>query len=218
MAGIAFGIDDDESIYWRHFGFEQLIYTNSSASAPKIVASKSFLVATDRMHLPGYLTDFEAQALTGMNQKPKCSFGLILSGEKLVDNIDFRDQLLEIEPEAIGGEMEGSGLYAACQNAKVDWILVKSICDWADGRKKSSDSDTNQRNAAHNAASFVLHALKMAPLKQEGKKREPNSSAPLDRNANAGISTVWNGPRMDAYSKFMELMSVRPIDGALRTI
>ena len=62
-------------------------------------------------------------------------FGDGLSGEKLVDNLDFRDQLLNLEPEAIGGEMEGAGLYVACQDKKVDWILVKAVCDWADGQK-----------------------------------------------------------------------------------
>jgi nucleoside phosphorylase len=34
---------------------------------------------------------------------PGVHFGLILSGDKLIDNKDFRDKLLRIEPEAIGG-------------------------------------------------------------------------------------------------------------------
>ena len=49
-------------------------------------------------------------------------FGLVLSGEKLVNSPDFRDGLLKNEPEAIGGEMEGAGLYAAARNTKADWI------------------------------------------------------------------------------------------------
>src|SRR5262249_25629370 len=40
-------------------------------------------------------------------------FGLIISGDKLVDSAKFRDKLLELEPEAIGGEMEAAGVYAA---------------------------------------------------------------------------------------------------------
>jgi nucleoside phosphorylase len=84
-------------------------------------------------------------------------FGLVLSGEKLVDDLTFREWLLKIEPEAIGGEMEGAGLYAAARNAKVDWILVKAICDWADGTK----NDDAQQLAARNAAQFVLHVLQL---------------------------------------------------------
>lgn len=87
-------------------------------------------------------------------------FGLILSGEKLINDISFRDALCAIEPEAIGGEMEGAGLYAAASDAKVDWIIVKAICDWADGTK----GDEYQEQAARNAASFTLHVIMQGGL------------------------------------------------------
>ena len=93
----------------------------------------------------------------------KVHFGLLLTGEKLVDNIDYRRQLQRLEAEAIGGEMEGAGLYVACQDAKVDWVLVKAICDWADGNK-AEDKINRQQKAAENSAAFVVHALQHAPL------------------------------------------------------
>ena len=77
---------------------------------------------------------------------PKVHFGLILSGDKLINNKDYRDKLLRIEPEAIGGEMEGTGVYAAAYRNKVDWILVKAICDWADGNK---DQEKEVRQKEH---------------------------------------------------------------------
>lgn len=85
----------------------------------------------------------------------KVNFGLVLSGEKLIDNLTFRNKLLKLEPEAIGGEMEGAGLYAAASDLKVNWILVKAICDWADGKK----GDDYQSIAAKNAAEFTAHVL-----------------------------------------------------------
>src|SRR5690606_16221697 len=51
-------------------------------------------------------------------------FGLVLSGEKLVDNADFLESLMQRFPEAIGGEMEGQGLYAEAKD-QAEWILVK---------------------------------------------------------------------------------------------
>lgn len=90
-------------------------------------------------------------------------FGVVVSGEHLVDNLEFRQSLLEIEPEAIGGEMESPGLYAACQEAGVDWILVKAICDWADGNK-AEDKEPRQKLAAENAVAFLVHALRHARL------------------------------------------------------
>ncbi|KJV05995.1 hypothetical protein [Methylocucumis oryzae] len=50
---------------------------------------------------------------------PKLEFGQILTGEKLVDNVDYRDNLKAIYAiEAIGGEMEGSGLYTSAHDKK----------------------------------------------------------------------------------------------------
>ena len=88
-------------------------------------------------------------------QGPKVYFGLMLSGDKLVNHKNFGNRLLGIEPEAIGGEMEGTGVYSAAHRNKVDWILVKAICDWADGHK----DDAYQQQAAENATRFILHVL-----------------------------------------------------------
>jgi hypothetical protein len=77
--------------------------------------------------------------------------------------------------------MEGAGLYVPCQTAKKDWILVKAVCDWADGRK-SEDKTERQLKAARNAALFVWHALAHAPRKHDHQSdpdlppRRPNGA------------------------------------------
>lgn len=85
----------------------------------------------------------------------KCSrhFGPILSGEKLVDSQEFKDSLLKQYPNAIGGEMEGAGVCSAAQRAKKEWIIVKAVCDWADGKK----NDDYHQVAAASAASLCHH-------------------------------------------------------------
>jgi len=90
-------------------------------------------------------------------------FGLIFSGEELIDNIARRNELLEIEPEAIGGEMEATGLYSIAEREKIDWIVVKAICDWADG-KKGENKKANQELAAQNAAEFVFSVIRRGGL------------------------------------------------------
>ena len=83
------------------------------------------------------------------------------------DNLDYRKSLTKlVSSEAIGGEMEGAGLYVSCHDAKVDWILVKGICDWADGDKENNKED-RQQLAAKNATAFVLYALQHAQLERE---------------------------------------------------
>lgn len=101
-------------------------------------------------------------------------FGLILSGEKLIDNEDYRDQLVGLQTEALGGEMEGAGLYVSSAEHKVDWIVIKAICDWADGNK-GVDKQERQRTAATNAAVFLVESLKYAPL----KRIDPGTHLPI---------------------------------------
>lgn len=82
-------------------------------------------------------------------------FGLVLSGEKLVEDPASRDRLLEREPEALGVETEGAGLYGAAAETGTDWILVKAIGHFADEFKH----DQGKLQAARNAAGFVWHVL-----------------------------------------------------------
>jgi nucleoside phosphorylase len=82
-------------------------------------------------------------------------YGQVLTGEKLMDNPEEKAELLAVAPEAIGGEMEGAGLWSAAERLKVPWILVKAICDWGDGTKIGK----HQPLAAAAAADLVHHIL-----------------------------------------------------------
>jgi hypothetical protein len=63
----------------------------------------------------------------------------------LIDDKDYRDQLIKLQVEAIGGEMEGAGLYVSSADHKVDWIVIKGICDWADGNKKVKQESASKK-------------------------------------------------------------------------
>src|SRR2546421_420430 len=109
-------------------------------------------------------------------QEPKVQFGLVLSGDKLANHTNFRNKLLGIEPEAIGGEMEGTGVYSAAHRNKVDWILIKAICDWADEHKE----DAYQQQAAEHAARFILHVLQLGGLAENGPSTPPPFQTPSE--------------------------------------
>jgi nucleoside phosphorylase len=164
LVGIAFGIDEkkqkigDVLVSERLMPYELQRRGTGPDGATRIVPRGSRPDAS-----PSLVESLRVAHLTRPSPQPRVRFGLLLSGEKLVDNIDFRSQLLALAPEAIGGEMEGSGFYVACQDRKVDWVVVKAICDWADG-KKAKDKTSRQRKAALNSASFLLDALCQAPL------------------------------------------------------
>jgi len=109
--------------------------------------------------------------------------GLMLSGEKVIDWQTFRDALLQHYPTAIGGEMEGSGAYAAAERHRTQILLVKGICDWADGYK----NDRAQAFAANAAVSLADHVLSKPDILTElgahdcGPPRQPAAGSPVVR-------------------------------------
>jgi nucleoside phosphorylase len=158
MVGIAFGFDatkqhiGDVLISQQLLGYELQRYGQESDGTPKLIPRG------DRVSASSHLINTFRSGLQDWAGPARIVFGLILSGEKLVDNEKFRDQLHTLEPEAVGGEMEGAGLYIAAQHHKTDWILVKGICDLADGNKAEGKSQ-NQEVAAKNATLYILHIL-----------------------------------------------------------
>lgn len=134
MIGIAFGIDSttqkigdvliSESIFPydnKKVGKEQTIYRGPRPQAGQVLLNR--------------FKNTRGWKFTTSGGDAACHFCPILSGETLVDNKEFRDQLSTQFPTARGGEMEGAGIYAAAEARKIEWILVKGICDFADGEK-----------------------------------------------------------------------------------
>lgn len=189
MVGIAFGVDPEKQNIGDILVTEQLrLYElqriGTQAGQPKIV------LRGDKPHASSWLISlFKGADLTWEGAPVR--FGAILSGEKLVDNVDFREQLRAFEPEACGGEMEGAGLYVACQDKKVDWILVKAICDWADGNK-AQDKEQRQQTAAENAAKFVLAALQFVAVDWK-KKHDAVREAQAITNIGPGAAAADGG-------------------------
>jgi nucleoside phosphorylase len=154
MVGIAFGIDSADVrlsevlVGQRIMGYElQRVGTGRAIPRGERVSASPSLVGL-----------FESAAHDWHGGRVK--IGLLLSGDKLIDDIDFRNQLREIEPEAIGGEMEAVGLEAAARREHVDWIVVKACADFADGNKRARKAQ-RQKKAAAAAASFTHFALNL---------------------------------------------------------
>ena len=92
------------------------------------------------------------------NQKARLIPAQLLSGESLIDNKTYCKKLLSAFEQAEGGEMEGAGVFAAAHQNGLEWILIKGICDFADG-KKSHGKKSKQMIAAAAAASLCAHVF-----------------------------------------------------------
>jgi nucleoside phosphorylase len=158
--GIAFGVDEKKQAIGDILLSKQLrLYDLQRVGKNKIVLRGAKPDASTR--LTSHFVGFAHTKWKGATFKA----GVMLTGEKLIDNVDYRKQLQAFESEAIGGEMEGAGLYVSGSDQKVDWIVLKAICDFADGNK-GTDKEARQKLAAGNAARFLVEALKYAPLKR----------------------------------------------------
>lgn len=201
MVGIAFGVDPRRQQIGDVLVSRQIVLYEQQ----RLGTSGSALdirVRGDRPSASQWLLDrFESAALEwklAPEGRPAVHFGLLFSGEKLIDHRASRDTLLALEPEAVGGEMEGGGLYVAASDRKVDWIIAKAICDWADG-DKHIDKDKSQTLAARNAMRLVLEVLHQGglarPATTPAAQEEASSGLHFyNTGSNQGVQGVVHGP------------------------
>ena len=164
LLGVAFGKDNEEKPEPRQHIGDVLVST-------RIVDYESGRFQGGALQSDGSQPDsgrhlrgiFQAYAKTWQHligeRVAEAHFGPILSGDKVVDDADFKRGLFDAYPRAIGGEMEGRGAYAACRHKGIDeWIIVKGICDWGE-RKQTPNKDQDQLTAARAAVSLLKHVF-----------------------------------------------------------
>lgn len=101
--------------------------------------------------------------------------------------------------EIIGGEMEGVGLAAALSRTNnSNWIVVKAICDWADGNK-GEDKENRQRIAAKNAIDFCKRLFNTDMLTHiDGVRLIRNTTS-------SGMTDILNGYALFYYRNYRML-------------
>lgn len=184
MVGLAFGIDSAKQklgdiLVSQRISQYEYHKVSLSEGETKVIPRGDRIYASPRL-----LDRIRSASLDWNDSTGRVIFGNILSGDRLIDNVKLSRQILQLEPDAIGGEIEGTGLYQVCEEAKVDWILVKAISDWGDGQK----NDEAQPMASRNAARFVFHMLQSEPLSQKGRQSLLVSDAGLLKTELADLS------------------------------
>lgn len=191
MVGIAFGVDQEKQSIGDVLVTEQLRPYDLQRAGTREDGGVQIILRDDKPHSsPWLLNLLKSSEVTWEGATVR--FGTIMTGARLVDNVDLRGQLYAFEQEAIGGEMEGAGLYVACHDEKVDWILVKAICDFADGQK-ARDKAERQALAANNAAAFVHHALRFVKVDWRSRRRATRSFEPTaaQEERRRVYQTIW---------------------------
>jgi len=158
MIGIAFGIDNSE----QNIGDVLVSRCITPYNSKKIQNGKDIKRSDDAPASSLLINKFQNtqswEFFLNDSTKAKKIIAPILSGEELINDLERRNELLLEKPSAKGGEMEGAGVYAAAEQGKIDWIIVKGICDFADGNK-DKDKDSNQIIAMESAISLCLEVF-----------------------------------------------------------
>ncbi|HLI05130.1 MAG TPA: hypothetical protein VKV40_01010 [Ktedonobacteraceae bacterium] len=165
MVGIAFGLKPKEQKVGDILVSTQICDYNQQKIDTSLGGQPVILTRGSRIPASASLLDRFRAGAKGWSCPASIHFGPILSGEKLINNQHYRDLLLGIEPEAIGGDMEGAALSTLGQLHKVDWVLVKAISDWADGEKDCQKRE-RQEEASSNAARFTTYVIRQGGFRK----------------------------------------------------
>ncbi len=159
MVGVAWGMNKgkqrigDVLISKKILQYETAKISNGS-TIPRGADTEAGGVLTNR-----FKSCMDWEYLLEDGKAAKKYMGTVLSGEKLLDDKNYRDKLHSSFPEAIGGEMEGAGLASvAMANNLYEWIIVKGICDWGYD-KQSENKDRYQEIAMESAISLCESVL-----------------------------------------------------------
>ncbi|BES61594.1 hypothetical protein [Dysgonomonas capnocytophagoides] len=162
MIGIAFGIDSEKQNIGDVLLSETIIAYNPKRIGKNETVQRGSEPSASTFLLNRFKNITTWEYILDCGNKAKLIPAKMLSGEELIDNQEHRDELLKIYPEVKGGEMEGIGVATACDNC-AEWILVKGICDFADG-EKGTDKKKRQQAAIESAVSVCLELFSSETL------------------------------------------------------
>ncbi|MEV6968583.1 hypothetical protein AB0M47_26050 [Hamadaea sp. NPDC051192] len=157
LEGICYGLKDDDARSPQRLG-DVLVANEIKLIAHQKISGR----LVDRggaVHPSATLLDRFRSASLDWAGPATVHIGPMVSESVLVNSAAYRAQIKKRYPEAIGGEMEAAGIYAAAIRGRVEWCVVKACCDWGFNK-----TDEAQRTAADNAASFVAHMIKIGGL------------------------------------------------------
>ena len=152
MVGIAFGIDNNKQNIGDVLVAESVLPYESQRIGESDTIQRGIEIPSSQLLLNRFKNIRDWNYKLSDSKNTEIIFTRVMSGEVLVDNLEHRELLKRTYPDSKGGEMEGAGVYSACSSSKTktDCILIKGICDFADG-EKGKNKQQNQTTAISSA-------------------------------------------------------------------
>ncbi len=138
---------------------DQLVQHDFDASPlfPRFVIPS---LQVDRIPADAGWTDRAAAAAARAGATVHC--GLILSGDRFIDNAADRAELGSLFPDALAVEMEGAAVAQVCAERRVPFVVIRAISDAADDDAAADFLEFVDRQAApllsEIVAGLITHA------------------------------------------------------------
>ena len=159
MVGIAFGSDDVRQKIGDVLVSDKILPYDSQ----KILADKTIYKEIPKevgfQLLNAFREYRDWNYFLSNSMKSVVHIGSVLTGSKLINNYEFRTQLLRdfADNKPIGGEMDAQGIYPISRLHGIsEWIIVKGICDWGFD-KDNPNKESDQEIAANAAVDYCYH-------------------------------------------------------------
>jgi nucleoside phosphorylase len=165
LVGIAGAAHDDIQLGDVIIGQETYYYERGKATAkgklpePKRIPADALLF-TGAISATTWRSTIKAQRPDGKRQRPIVRHGVMASGELVVADNKYRDEITSVDRKILAIEMESYGFSRAAWQSRIPCLTIKAISDAADRKKK----DNWQPYAAAAAASFTKHFLDDRPI------------------------------------------------------
>lgn len=170
MVGIAFGADSEK----QKIGDVLVSSSVQTYESVRISTDEDGNLRIDdrnKLLTPGGIIRNQFLSFDYDNRSYNIHHGIFLCGEKLVDNLDYKQELLKKfkviikqKTDIVGGEMESAGLaYSMASIDNLNWMIVKGISDFGDGNKKC-DKTIRQKIASENAVEFCKNIFETEML------------------------------------------------------
>ncbi|MCX8521319.1 MAG: NACHT domain-containing protein, partial [Rhodoferax sp.] len=172
--GCAFGIDAEKQSIGEVIVSRQLLPYEPAAIRNGQYQHRGDRVTASAWWLNRLKTMDEQNKRLKAKDWPRLHQGVVLSGEKLVDDSYFKQVLTSLSTQIVGGEMEGGGLYTAIHaaNPKPEWLLIKGISDWGEGKHANTPEEKEQEDKNQRQASTAAARVARALLTLESEKPE----------------------------------------------
>lgn len=139
------------------------------------------------------------------HSEPKVFHGAIGSGNCVLKNPYRRDELRDGSPPILAVEMEAAGVAAACSSLKLQFTVVRGICDYCDAHK----NNVWQPYAAAAAAAYTYCIIGRIPASNRSDLLDSQAAGPVRENALTGAAPT--APSTSVPPNLIPSVSANPV-------